>query len=152
MKTCLPLAVILGLLLAAGCASTPESRIHRNQEFFDTLPVADQARIRGGRIDLGYSPDMVRIALGDPQRRLARRDPAGPSEVWLYLDTTRRYERQRADIDGMSISGAGGLRTVGGSAWITVLQESQFVRIRVEFRNGVVVAVEEPAAESESAP
>ena len=43
MKTCLPLAVILGLLLAAGCASTPESRIHRNQAYFDSLPVADQS-------------------------------------------------------------------------------------------------------------
>ena len=60
------LALPLALLLA-GCA-TPEKRIQQNQDLFDSFPVAAQARIRGGQIDLGFTPDMVRIALGDPQR------------------------------------------------------------------------------------
>jgi hypothetical protein len=133
------------LLLLAGCATTPASRIQQNQELFDSLPVADQARIRGGQITLGYTPDMVRIALGDPQRRLVRRSAGADTDVWLYLDTVRRYERQRADIDGLLVSGPGGMRSIGGSAWVNVLQEREFVRRRVEFLNGLVTAIEEPA-------
>ena len=134
----LPLATLL-----AGCA-TPEKRIQQNQDVFDTFPVAAQARIRGGQIDLGFTPDMVRIALGEPQRKVLRRAADGEVEIWIYLDASRRYDRQRVDIDGLSVSGPGGLRSIGGSAWINVEQNREFVRIRAEFRNGVVAAIEEP--------
>lgn len=140
----LPLALLL-----AGCA-TPAKRIQQNQELFDSFPVAAQARIRGGQIDLGFTPDMVRIALGEPQRKTLRRSAAGDLEVWFYLDTIRRYDRQRVDIDGLSLSGPGGLRSLGGSAWINVEQSREFVRVRVEFQNGAVTAIEEPAPEQKS--
>jgi hypothetical protein len=135
------------LLLLAGCA-TPARRIEQNRELFDSLPVAAQARIRGGQIDLGFSPDMVRIALGEPQRRLVRRAAGNEIEIWLYLDMVRRYERQRAELDGLSISGPGGIRSVNGSAWVDVMQEREFVRCRVEFQNGIVSAIEEPAKDA----
>ena len=137
----LPLAVLL-----AGCA-TPAKRIQQNQELFDSFPVAAQARIRGGQIDLGFTPDMVRIALGEPQRKTLRRSGAGDLEIWLYLDSIRRYDRQRVDIDGLSLSGPGGLRSLGGSAWINVEQSREIVRVRVEFQNGAATAIEEPAPE-----
>ncbi len=139
-------ALLPGLI--AGCASTPAKRIQQNQDLFDTLPVADQARIRGGQVELGFTPDMARIALGDPHRSLIRRTPEGHTDVWLYLDTQRRYERQRADIDGLSLTGPGGLRSTGGSAWINILQEREFVRRRIEFRNGIAVAIEEASGET----
>ena len=131
------------LLLLAGCAS-PEQRIQQNQDLFDSFPIATQARIRGGQIDLGFTPDMVRIALGDPQHKALRRVAAGETEIWLYFDSIRRYDRQRVDIDGLSLSGPGGRRSLGGSAWINVEQTREFVRARVEFQNGVAVAIEEP--------
>ena len=134
----LPLAVLL-----AGCA-TPAKRIEQNQDLFDSFPVAAQARIRGGQIDLGFTPDMVRIALGEPQRKTLRRSGAGDLEIWFYLDSIRRYDRQRVDIDGLSLSGPGGRRSLGGSAWINVEQNREYVRTRVEFRNGVVAVIEEP--------
>ncbi len=137
----LPLAFLL-----AGCA-TPAKRIQQNQELFDSFPVAAQARIRGGQIDLGFTPDMVRIALGEPQRKTLRRSGEGDLEIWFYLDSIRRYDRQRVDIDGLSLSGPGGLRSLGGSAWINVEQSREIVRVRVEFRNGAVAAIEEPAPE-----
>ena len=131
-------------LLLAGCA-TPEKRIQQNQEVFDSFPVAAQARIRGGQIDLGFTPDMVRIALGEPHRQTLRRSADGEVEIWFYFDSTRRYDRQRVDIDGLGVSGPGGLRSVSGSAWINVELNREYVRTRVEFRNGVVIAIEEPA-------
>ena len=134
----LPLAVWL-----AGCA-TPAKRIQQNQELFDSFPVAAQARIRGGQIDLGFTPDMVRIALGEPHRQTLRRSAEGETEIWFYFDSTRRYDRQRVDIDGLSVSGPGGLRSISGSAWVNVEQNREFIRTRVEFRNGVVAVIEEP--------
>ncbi len=91
---------------------------------------------------------MVRIALGEPQRQLVRRSAAeGDTEIWLYIDTTTRYERQRADIDGMSISGPGGSRSFGGSAWINIMMEKDFIRIRLEFKDGRVSLIEQLAPE-----
>ena len=136
------LLVLVPLVVLAGCA-TPEKRIQKNQEFFNSLPVAAQARIRGGQIDLNFTPGMVRIALGDPQRRILRRTPSGETDIWLYFDSARSYERQRADLDGLVINSSSGVRSVGGSAWINVPQEREFVRLRVEFQNGSVVAIEE---------
>ena len=137
----LPLVVLL-----AGCA-TPAKRIEQNQELFDSFPVAVQARIRGGQIDLGFTPDMVRIALGDPHRQTVRRAADGEPGIGFYYDSVRRYDRQRVDIDGLSFAGPGGIRSLGGSAWINVEQSREFVRTRVEFRNGAVTAIEEPAPE-----
>lgn len=134
----LPLAFLL-----AGCA-TPQKRIQQNQDVFDSFPVAVQARIRSGQIDLGFTPAMVRIALGEPQRKLLRRSIVGESEVWLYVDSIRRYDRQRIDIDGLDAAGTGRRRSLGGSAWINVEQSRETVRIRVEFQNGVATIIEEP--------
>lgn len=142
------LCLLLPLVfLVAGCSS-PAQRIQKNQEYFDSLPVSAQARIRGGQIDLGFTPEMVRIALGEPQRQVRRRVPGIESEIWYYIDLIRHYERQRADLDGLRLSGPGGLRSVSGSAWVNVLQERESIRSRVEFQNGVVVAIEEPAQDS----
>ncbi|MGD9782826.1 MAG: hypothetical protein AB7V14_11870 [Kiritimatiellia bacterium] len=69
------LAFLPALLLLAGCA-TPERRIEQNRDLFDSLPVADQARIRGGKIDLGYTPDMVRIAFGEPSASWSAAPPS----------------------------------------------------------------------------
>ena len=138
---------LFSLIVLAGCA-TPEHRIQKNQEFFNTLPVAAQARIRGGQIDLNFTPGMVRIALGEPQRKILRRTLTGDTDIWLYSDSIRSYERQRADLDGLIINSSSGVRSVGGSAWINVPQEREFVRLRVEFQNGSVVAIEEISKES----
>lgn len=135
----------LAVLLAwgAGCAATPASRIASNQAFFDGLPVAAQARIRGGQIDIGFSPEMVRLALGAPTRRVLRHEAGedAPREVWLYTAEDRRYEQQRVeivDLEGTSLHRP-------ATAMVTVLQEREVLGTRVEFRNGVVSAWESPA-------
>jgi hypothetical protein len=70
-------------VFALGCA-TPDARIKRNQALFDTLPADSQALIREGKVALGFSPDMVLLALGDPDQRFARTDANGASEIWSY--------------------------------------------------------------------
>jgi hypothetical protein len=67
----------------AAC-STPEARIRRNQALFDALPAAEQALIREGKVGIGFTPDLVRLAVGDPDQRWVRTDAQGQTEVWSY--------------------------------------------------------------------
>jgi len=67
----------------AGC-STPAARIQRNPELFARLAPAEQALIRDGRIALGFTPEMVRLALGNPDHVHVRTDGAGTREIWSY--------------------------------------------------------------------
>lgn len=85
MKTFLSLLVLAGgLVFAAGCA-TPESRIQHNPELFNRLTPTQQQAIREGRVDVGFDMDMVKLALGEPDRIRERVDASGRSEVWEYL-------------------------------------------------------------------
>lgn len=139
---CLALLLLLPLLLSA-CVSTPASRIAEHQDYFDSLPVAAQARIRSGQIDVGFTPDMVRLAFGEPSRVFIRRqaDIPDPLEVWLYNAVERRYDRQRIEI--LDIDGSALRRPA--TAMATVLQEREIPGARVEFLGGAVHAWEVPA-------
>ena len=77
------LLAALGLSLLAAC-STPAARIKRNQALFDSLPAAEQALIREGKVGIGFTPDMVLLAVGDPDQRWIRTDAQGKSEIWSY--------------------------------------------------------------------
>jgi hypothetical protein len=89
MKTKTPLVHVwpAGLLacglLLAGCA-TPEARIQRSPELFSTLSAADQQTIREGRVSIGFTPEMTRLALGDPHRIVTKTDSSGTKEIWRY--------------------------------------------------------------------
>ena len=70
--------------LFAGC-STPEARIRRNPQYFSQLQAADQELIRKGQVAVGFTAEMVRLALGEPDRLTTRQAENGTSEVWHYV-------------------------------------------------------------------
>lgn len=74
-----------GLGLLAAC-TTPEARIRRNAGYFATLAPEQQELIREGKVTIGFTPEMVRLALGDPDRVWKRTDADGVGEVWSYTD------------------------------------------------------------------
>ena len=73
----------VALVLAVGCA-TPDTRIRQNPELFAQLTPAEQQLIREGKVALGFTPEMVKLALGDPDRVYLRTDASGTSESWSY--------------------------------------------------------------------
>ena len=91
MKTRLPLltCVALGLILA-GC-STVDSRIAKNRAAFNTWPPAVQDKVVQGQIDVGFTYEQVRVALGEPDRVFNRTTADGTSQVWGYRDRGPRF-------------------------------------------------------------
>jgi hypothetical protein len=83
MKTFPLLLLCAALAFVAGCA-TPEARINKSPEAFAKLSVADQQLIREGKVAVGFTPEMVRLALGDPDRVTTRTDASGVNESWSY--------------------------------------------------------------------
>ena len=86
---------VLCVVALAAC-STPAARIKRNQALFDALPAAEQALVREGKVGIGFTPDMVRLAVGEPDQRWIRTDAQGKTEIWSYttydgLDGTPLY-------------------------------------------------------------
>jgi len=75
--------LVLAVGLLAGCAS-PETRIKKNPELFDKLTPEQQALIKAGKVEVGFDADMVRLAVGEPDRKWIRTDAAGSSEAWSY--------------------------------------------------------------------
>ena len=98
------------LLWAAGC-STVDSRIAKNRDLFNSWPPAVQEKIVVGQIDLGFTADQVRVALGAPDRVFTRTTADGTSEVWSYRD---RGPRVGFGV-GLGMGGFGGRHgTFGG--------------------------------------
>lgn len=138
MKTPAPLvrsALTLGILLAAGC-STPDGRIAERRALFDSLPAETQTKIRAGEVEVGYTPDMVSLALGKPDRTFMRTTNAGTSEVWAY-----RSKRPSFSV-GFGVGGGGGSTSVGAGVGMSTDGNRDDDRLRVVFEGGRVASVE----------
>jgi hypothetical protein len=137
MKTIISfLALVTGLVLA-GC-STPETRIAKQPELFNRLSPEQQQMIREGKVGIGFDMDMVKLALGDPDRVRERTDANGRSEVWSYVT----YEGS----DGALLY-RGWYHRGWGSPYhpyyMTVPGRRERSRDEVVFREGRVVSVEQ---------
>lgn len=76
---------VAATLLLGACA-TPQSRIERNPDTFQSLTSEQQELVKQGKIAIGFSEAAVKLALGQPQRVSQRTDEKGKSTVWRYVD------------------------------------------------------------------
>ena len=88
MKTKIHSAILMlvaaaALVATTGC-TTPATRIKANQQLFASIAPANQELIKQGKIALGFTPDMVRLALGEPDIIAQHTDASGTSEIWRY--------------------------------------------------------------------
>lgn len=127
-------AVLVCALALAGC-STPASRIENNAATFASYPPAVQAKIRAGEIEVGYSAEMVALALGRADRVYRRQTAEGETEVWAYADKT--------PVIGFGIGiGGGGRHSGGGVAVGTSTGGDRGDRLHVVFKQGKVTAID----------
>lgn len=136
-------ASTLGIVLVAGC-STPARRIERNRALFDSFPYEVQEKVREGVVDLGYTPEMVAMAAGRPDRVYVRRTGEGVTEIWAYTAlcmtpyrpswTDRYFLYHGADGEPRYASYG---RWPGGAP-----PHAEYETLRIEFTDGTVAAIE----------
>jgi len=91
MKTPFAFIACLAALVLAGC-STVQSRIEEKSAVFNALPSETQSRIQQGLVDVGYSQDMVYIAMGRADRVTERATANGNETVWVYNSYYQEYQ------------------------------------------------------------
>lgn len=90
MKT--PLIFLSCLALAlVGCSSV-ENRIEEKAAIFNSLPAETQTRIKQGLVDVGFTTDMVYMAMGKADRVIERATEAGTETVWIYNTYYQEYQ------------------------------------------------------------
>lgn len=82
--------VLVAVLLAAGCSSVG-SRIAKHRDEFSAWPAVVQDKVVVGQIDVGFTPEQVRVALGEPDSISTRTTADGTSEVWGFRDPQPRF-------------------------------------------------------------
>ncbi|MDR2674261.1 MAG: hypothetical protein LBC18_05170 [Opitutaceae bacterium] len=146
MKTKTPSLFIglAALAVLAGCA-TPETRIKKNPTVFASLAPAEQELVRQGRVAIGFTPPMVRIALGNPDRVTQRIDKNGTSEIWHYRSLDDCYFYGGAGLPWGYWRG--GWRGWWGPYWGGYHGAPAVYRdhIRAVFTNGRLVLIEQDA-------
>jgi hypothetical protein len=139
----LVLATSLGFLV--GC-QTVESRIQERPEAFYRLDRQTQDKILQGIIDVGYSEDMVYLALGEPSEKRERITENGRTLTWVYNTYYTRYDGRehvgyyrRVYYDPLLRSYRLHYHPVFADAY----REEKEERIRITFQDGRVTVIEQ---------
>jgi hypothetical protein len=135
MKTTLSTLLLILTLAGGGCASV-DTRISQNQAAFNEWSPAVQATIRAGKVDLGFTPKQVKVALGEPDRIFTRTTEEGTADIWAY------YDKKPSFSIGLGV-GSGGLGAGVGGGVAYDRQDERFAdAVRVVLVQGKVTAVE----------
>ena len=135
------LFAVLALIGALAACETPQSRIRRNRALFASFPPEAQQQIREGKVDIGFSPEMVLMALGRPTLMYERTSDGADQQVWVY--------RQGSSAGpGFGVSLGGGIGSsvgVGGTIGVAGNGDAARDRARIVFEHGQVVEAELPS-------
>jgi len=94
MKKLIFITLAAVALTLAGC-NTVKSRIEEKSAVFNSLDPQTQSRIRQGLIDVGYTTDMVYIAMGNPSEVKETVTSKGRETTWIYNSYWQEYEGSR---------------------------------------------------------
>lgn len=131
------LLMAFSVVLLSGCA-TPATRIREHPGIYAKATLAQQSLISQGRIALGFSPALVKLALGNPQRITERTDEKGTEIIWHYLDY-----RSVAPYSNYPYFPYCCGAVVAPWPPVVVVPNPQRDRLRVIFRHRRVVAIEQ---------
>lgn len=138
-------AVLLLCFLAglSGC-NTVERRIRQNPELFMSLNPEEQQKIREGRVSVGFTPEMVKLAWGSPDFRQVTISEEDETQVWTWISrrsvySGRRFAGYQRDVyfDRRAQKHRSFMRPVYVDTYRTV--ESELGRI--EFRDGKAAVI-----------
>lgn len=134
------------LLALAGCASVQElrdRRIAENPELFDSFPTEIQEQVRQGRVEVGFSADMVRLAWGPPDQVFTRTTSERRATVWAYTRIRHYPYTDHMSVPVYFLDTQGRRRITYHSVWINSETREEYTVARVEFVEGRVTAIEQ---------
>lgn len=83
LQLCAVAVVTAGLV--GGCMSSAQmSRIDKNRDIYETWPLEVRQAVLDGKAEPGMTPEMVRVALGEPTEITHRSNDPGADEIWIY--------------------------------------------------------------------
>lgn len=133
---------ILGLV---GCQSV-ESRIKEKPEVFAQVDKETQEKIKQGIIDIGFSEDLVYLALGKPDQKRESVSATGNTSAWIYNTYYDRFDgtvhagyHRQVYFDPYLRTYRVYYRPVFADTYTTEKEE----RIRVVFKDGKVSVIEQ---------
>ena len=86
-----PLLLLAGLAWLTGC-QTVDDRIKQKPEAFASVDKATQDKIKQGIIELGFTEDLVYVAIGTPDEKRETVTAAGNTMTWIYNTYYNRYD------------------------------------------------------------
>jgi len=142
-----PFVILLLCLLAgllAGC-STIQSRIKEKAAVYAALDAATQEKIKQGRVEIGYTPDLVYMALGAPDEARERTSSHGQQLVWTYTSVYHEYVGT-AEVGYRRVyvqnPKSGAVYVYLDPVYSDVYRDQVQEDIRIIFRNGRVAVIE----------
>jgi hypothetical protein len=134
------MCLLLAVVMMAGCVSTPEKRIAKNPDLFGSFPAEVQACIRKGQVAIGFTPDMVRLAMGEPDRVNVRTTATGETELWVYTSVSHYSTFEQGGVPCGYVDRYGRWIRGYNPGWVTV--EHEYPLLRIEFEAGKAKAIE----------
>ncbi|MBP7142498.1 MAG: hypothetical protein KBA71_11370 [Opitutaceae bacterium] len=127
---------VSSLLVLSACSSV-QDRIDRDPSAYAHSSREDQARIRDGKVAVGFTREQVRLALGEPTGVATRTTAEGTQEVWSYHAKGPKF--------GLGVGVGGGGGGVGVGVGVGTGDRSDEPRLRVIFSADRVISVEQHA-------
>ncbi len=135
------LVIIASAIVLPNCA-TPTSRISEQPQVFSQATPEQQALIRQGRIAIGFKPEFVKLALGEPDRITERTDSSGTETTWHYTEVEAVPYAGYSYYDPMLIGPLFGPPYWSPYIWAAPPPSVETDKLRVFFRSGSVSAIE----------
>ena len=107
-------AAVLMALLAAGCESMRDARIKEHAALYASLDPFSQKLVRQGLFDYGFTPEVLYMSLGKPNRVSVAETEKGRIETWTYRNFL--YESANAVTVGVNTPGMRPLGSVISSS------------------------------------
>ena len=146
MKYRLLLFLLAGsMALFTGCQSI-DNRIKEKPEVFAQVDKATQDKIKQGIIDLGYSEDMVYLALGAPDQKREAISAAGRTVTWIYNTYYQRYDGSQFAGYNRRVYFDPALRTYRvyyRPVYAEYYSDEKEERIRIVFKDGKASVIEQ---------
>lgn len=139
------LAIALPLLLLGAC-NTVEKRIEEKPAAFAAADPATQEKVRKNVVEVGFSTDLVYIALGKPNEERRTQTTNGETLTWIYNTYQQDYAgqaytgyRRYVVIDPRTGRPVVFIEPV----YTDVYREHVDERLRIIFKDGKVTSIEE---------